>query len=222
MKDNVRKNKSRLIQFLESIKSEPCLNKSMFYEPTVLGPEQLEGDLVKNMLLTFDEFRGVKKINILKLPSYYGDIKTGKPFENDETSLGGKSKTKSYQVETIRYDSELTELNEEIDLYSISLTTKIYNPQDLLATSLGIGTWVMPVMYSPVDFTPLREMKIVFSPELFMDMLVGKTAEEVEKEMKYRILKSVKEALDDGLKENVPYELGLIFKLSSRSIKKNA
>ena len=220
MKDNVRKNKSRLIQFLESIKSEPSLNNSMFYEPTVLGPEQLEGDLVKNMLLTFDEFRGVKKINILKLPTYYGDIKTGKPFENDETSLGGKSKTKSYQVDTINYNPELTELNEEIDLYSISLTTKIYNPQDLSATSLGIGTWVMPVVYSSADFTPLREMKIVFSPELLMDMLVDKTAEEVEKEMRSRILKSVEEALDGGLKENVPYELGLIFRLSSRSIKK--
>jgi hypothetical protein len=220
MKDNVRKNKSRLIQFLESIKSEPNLNKSMFYEPQILGPEQLEGDLVKNMLLTFDEFKGVKKINILKLPSYCGDIKTGKPFENDETSLGGKSKT--YQVETVRYNPELTELNEEIDLYSISLTSKIYNPQDLSATSLGIGTWVMPIMCSPIDFTPLREMKIVFSPELFMDMLVDKTAEEVEKEMKYRILKSVEDALDGGLKENVPYELGLIFRLSSRSIKKNA
>ena len=220
MKDRVGKNNSRLIQFLESIKSEPNLNKSMFYEPQTLGPEQLEGDLVKNMLLTFDEFKGVKKINILKLPSYYGDIKTGKPFENDETSLGGKSKT--YQVETVRYNPKLTELNEEIDLYSISLTSKIYNPQDLSATSLGIGTWVMPIMYSPVDFTPLREMKIVFSPELFMDMLVDKTAEEVEKEMKYRILKSVEDALDGGLKENVPYELGLIFRLSSRSIKKNA
>jgi hypothetical protein len=220
MKDNVRKNKSRLIQFLESIKSEPNLNKSMFYEPQILGPEQLEGDLVKNMLLTFDEFKGVKKINILKLPSYCGDIKTGKPFENDETSLGGKSKT--YQVETVRYNPELTELNEEIDLYSISLTSKIYNPQDLSATSLGIGTWVMPIMCSPIDFTPLREMKIVFSPELFMDMLVDKTAEEVEKEMRSRILKSVEDALDGGLKENVPYELGLIFRLSSRSIKKNA
>jgi hypothetical protein len=220
MKDRVGKNNSRLIQFLESIKSEPNLNKSMFYEPQTLGPEQLEGDLVKNMLLTFDEFKGVKKINILKLPSYYGDIKTGKPFENDETSLGGKSKT--YQVETVRYNPELTELNEEIDLHSISLTSKIYNPQDLSATGLGIGTWVMPTMYSPVDFTPLREMKIVFSPELFMDMLVDKTAEEVEKEMKYRILKSVEDALDGGLKENVPYELGLIFRLSSRSIKKNA
>jgi len=220
MKDRVGKNNSRLIQFLESIKSEPNLNKSMFYEPQILGPEQLEGDLVKNMLLTFDEFKGVKKINILKLPSYYGDIKTGKPFENDETSLGGKSKT--YQVETVRYNPELTELNEEIDLYSISLTSKIYNPQDLSATSLGIGTWVMPIMYSPIDFTPLREMKIVFSPELFMDMLVDKTAEEVEKEMRSRILKSVEDALDGGLKENVPYELGLIFRLSSRSIKKNA
>jgi hypothetical protein len=220
MKDRVGKNNSRLIQFLESIKSEPDLNKSMFYEPQILGPEQLEGDLVKNMLLTFDEFKGVKKINILKLPSYYGDIKTGKPFENDETSLGGKSKT--YQVETVRYNPELTELNEEIDLYSISLTSKIYNPQDLLATSLGIGTWVMPIMYSPINFTPLREMKIVFSPEMFMDMLVDKTAEEVEKEMRSRILKSVEDALDGGLKENVPYELGLIFRLSSRSIKKNA
>jgi hypothetical protein len=220
MKDRVGKNNSRLIQFLESIKSEPNLNKSMFYEPQTLGPEQLEGDLVKNMLLTFDEFKGVKKINILKFPSYYGDIKTGKPFENDETSLGGKSKT--YQVETVRYNPELTELNEEIDLYSISLTSKIYNPQDLSATSLGIGTWVMPIMYSPIDFTPLREMKIVFSPELFMDMLVDKTAEEVEKEMRSRILKSVEDALDGGLKENVPYELGLIFRLSSRSIKKNA
>lgn len=220
MKDRVGKNNSRLIQFLESIKSEPDLNKSMFYEPQILGPEQLEGDLVKNMLLTFDEFKGVKKINILKLPSYYGDIKTGKPFENDETSLGGKSKT--YQVETVRYNPELTELNEEIDLYSISLTSKIYNPQDLSATSLGIGTWVMPIIYSPINFTPLREMKIVFSPEMFMDMLVDKTAEEVEKEMRSRILKSVEDALDGGLKENVPYELGLIFRLSSRSIKKNA
>jgi hypothetical protein len=40
--------------------------------------------------------------------------------------------------------------------------------------------------------------------------------------MKDRILKSVEEVLDGGLKENVSYELGLIFRLSNRSFKKNA
>lgn len=187
-----------------------------------LGPEELQNEMVQKFLLCFDEFKNVKKINVLKAPSYLGDIKTGAPIEQDETNLGDRSKTKVYQALSFKYspDGEYNfEFNEEIDLYCITLSPKMYDPKELDIFKLGVGTWVMPAMYNPTTFIPLREIKVVFSPEAIQDIFGLKNDEETNKEVKSRLLKSFEDAIDNGFKENVPYSRGVIFRVSSRSVK---
>jgi hypothetical protein len=177
---------NRLIKYLESIEVDG-LNMA------TLGPEELKNEMIQKFLLSFDEFKDVKKINALEAPSYLVDTKTGAPIEKDESNLGDKNKVKPYQVQSYIYNPNRDfniEFNEEIDLYSISLTSKIYNPEELTSFNLGIGTWVMPVLYNPLDFTPLREIKVVFSPEAIQDILGLKNKEDGDKEVKKRLLKS--------------------------------
>lgn len=209
------KKESKLVKYLESIEVD---SMSM---PT-LGPEELQNEMVQKFLLCFDEFKNVKKINVLKLPVYLGDAKTGAPIEQDETNLGDKSKTKNYQAVSFNYDPNREsniEFNEEIDLYSITLSIRIYDPEELNIFKLGAGTWVMPSLYSPVDFTPLREVRVIFSPEAIQDIFSLENKEDVEKEVKKRLMKSFEDALDNGLKENVPYRRTILFRTSSRSVK---
>lgn len=207
---------NRLIKYLESIEVDG-LNMA------TLGPEELKNEMIQKFLLSFDEFKDVKKINALEAPSYLVDTKTGAPTEKDESNLGDKNKVKPYQVQSYIYNPNRDfniEFNEEIDLYSISLTSKIYNPEELTSFNLGIGTWVMPVLYNPLDFTPLREIKVVFSPEAIQDILGLKNKEDGDKEVKKRLLKSFEDAIDNGLVENVPYSRNIMFRISERSIKK--
>jgi hypothetical protein len=209
------KKESKLVKYLESIEVN---SMSM----TTLGPEELQNEMVQKFLLCFDEFKNVKKINVLKAPVYLGDINTGAPIEQDETNLGDKSKTKQYQAVSFSYDPNREfniEFNEEIDLYSITLSIRIYDPEELNIFKLGAGTWVMPSLYNPVDFTPLREVRVIFSPEAIQDIFSLKNKEDVEKEVKKRLMKSFEDALDNGLKENVPYRRTLLFRVSSISVK---
>lgn len=208
------KTENKLVKYLESIEIDSM-------SIATLGPEELQNEMIKKFLLCFDEFKNVKKINALKLPTYLGDVNTGAPIDQDEGNLGDKSKTKSYIVPSFVYnpnrDSNV-EFNEEIDLYSISLSPKVYDPRELDSFSLGIGTWVMPTMYHPSDFTPLNEIKVVFSPEGIQDILDLK--EGGEKEIKKRLMKSFENAIDNGLVANVPYSRNILFRMSERSIKK--
>lgn len=209
------KKESKLVKYLESMEVD---SMSM----ATLGPEELQNEMIQKFLLCFDEFKNVKKINVLKLPMYLGDAKTGAPIEQDETNLGDKSKTKQYQTLSFTYDPNKEfniEFNEEIDLYSITLSIKIYDPEELNIFKLGPGTWVMPSLYSPVDFTPLKEVRVIFSPEAIQDIFSLENKEDVEKEVKKRLMKSFEDALDNGLKENVPYRRTLLFRVSSRSVK---
>jgi hypothetical protein len=209
------KKESKLVKYLESIEVD---SMSM----ATLGPEELQNEMVQKFLLCFDEFKNVKKINVLKLPMYLGDIKTGAPIEQDETNLGDKSKTKKYQAVSFNYDPNREsniEFNEEIDLYCITLSPKMYDPEELNIFKLGVGTWVMPSLYNPVDFTPLKEVRVIFSPEAIQDIFSLTNKEDVEKEVKKRLMKSFEDAIDNGLKENVPYRRTVLFRVSSRSVK---
>lgn len=209
------KTESKLLKYLESIEVD-CVGKA------ILGPEELKNEMIKKFLLCFDEFKGVNKINVLESPVYLVDIKTSAPIEQDETNLGDKSKVKSYQVQTFIYDPNKEsniEFNEEIDLYSITLSSKIYDPLELTTSKLGVGTWVTPILYSPSDFTPLREIRVIFSPEGIQDIFSLKNNEESEKEIKKRLVKNFEDAIDNGLKENIPYKRSVMFRLSDRSVK---
>jgi len=209
------KTESKLLKYLESIEVDGV-------GKAILGPEELKNEMIKKFLLCFDEFKSVKKINVLESPVYLVDIKTGDPIEQDETNLGDKSKVKSYQVQTFIYDPNKEsniEFNEEIDLYSITLSSKIYDPLELTTSRLGVGTWVTPILYSPSDFTPLREIRVIFSPEGIQDIFNLKNNEESEKEIKKRLVKNFEDAIDNGLKENMPYTRSVMFRLSNRSVK---
>jgi hypothetical protein len=209
------KKESKLVKYLESIEVD---SMSM----ATLGPEELQNEMVQKFLLCFDEFKNVKKINVLKAPVYLGDTKTGAPIEQDEDNLGDKSKTKKYQVVSFNYDPNREsniEFNEEIDLYCITLSIKIYDPEELNIFKLGVGTWVMPSLYNPVDFTPLKEVRVIFSPEAIQDIFSLENNKDVEKEVKKRLMKSFEDAIDNGLKENVPYRRTVLFRVSNRSVK---
>ena len=209
------KTESKLVKYLESIEVD---SMSM----ATLGPEELQNEMVQKFLLCFDEFKNVKKINVLKAPVYLGDIKTGAPIEQDETNLGDKSKTKKYQVVSFNYDPNREsniEFNEEIDLYCITLSPKMYDPKELDIFKLGAGTWVMPSLYSSIDFTPLKEVRVIFSPEAIQDIFSLENDKDVEKEVKKRLMKSFEDAIDNGLKENVPYRRTVLFRVSNRSVK---
>jgi len=210
--------KNKLIEYLE------LAHIDEFMIPT-LGYKELSEEIVQKKLLSFDEFKNVKKINVLPYTTYVGDKETGLPVELDKTNLGDKSKTKPYNVPTYHYNPEIDvdfELAEEIDIYSISLSPKQYDPKETSAENLGVGVWVMPTLYHSMTFEPYKEIKIVFSPEKVMSMLMLKSQEEADKEVKERILKSLEKALDEGLKENVPFKRTIFFRMSERSFKSSA
>lgn len=216
------KKENRLIKYLESLETKGEVDD--FFNPIVLGPEILENEEVQKFLLTLDEFKGVKKINILKAPMYLGDAETGIPTELLDDYIGQTSKTKSFTVPTRAYDPEKEEgfkFPEEIDLYTISLSPRVYDPKKTSAENLGPGVWIMPTLYSPNNFEPYKEIKIVFSPEKIQDVIANKEDKSLEEEIKNRIIKNVEKAFNEGLKENVPYKRVVLFRASDRSFKKN-
>lgn len=211
-------NKNKLIEYLETIHVDE------FMIPTLTSKE-LSEEAVQKKLLSLEEFKNVKKINVLPYPVYEGNKETGEPIELDKTNLGDKSKTTKYQVPTYHYDPGKDsgfELAEEIDVYSITLSPKQYDPKETSAENLGVGVWVMPTLYHPATFEPYKEIKIVFSPEKVMSMLMLKSQEEADKEVKERILKSLEKAIDEGLKENVPFKRTIFFRMSERSFRASA
>lgn len=213
---------NRLIKYLESLEIPP--SEEGFYNPLTLGPEVLENEDVQNFLLTLDEFKGVKKINILKAPVYLGDAETGIPTELLDDYIGQASKSKSFSVPTRAYDPEKEsgfKFPEEIDLYNISLSPRVYDPEKTNANALGPGVWIMPTLYSPNTFEPYKEIKVVFSPERIQDVIANKDNKSLEDEIKKRIIKTIEKAFDEGLKENVPYKRVVFFRASDRSFKKN-
>ena len=207
--------KNKLLEYLETFHVDEFMMST-------LSSKELSEEIVQKTLLSFDEFKNVKKINVLPYPVYEGDKKTGIPVQLDKTNLGDKTKTKPYQVPTYHYDPERDrdfELAEEIDVYAITLSGKQYDPLELTGEKLGVGVWVMPTLYHTMTFEPYKEIKVVFSPEKVMSMLMLKNQEEAEKEMKERILKSVENAINEGLKENVPFKRTILFRMSERSFK---
>lgn len=188
----------------------------------ILGPKILEKKLIQEYLLGLEEFKNVKKINVLRMPAILVDKDTGIPLHTDDENLGNTSNAKQYVLPNYMYrpynEENKLELAEEIDLYSIDLTPAIYDPKVLSIAALGPGVWTMPLIYSPENFQPLREIKVIYSPESLQDILFDKKPEEVEEILKERILNKVKEALNNW-KPNVPETRGIMFRCTERSIK---
>lgn len=201
---------------IESLDFKNLSEIENFFGP-VLGPNVLLNEEVQKHLLTFEEFKNVKKINVLQFPSYFVNKETGKFANYDEDNLGDKSNYRIALTQTRAISPGEFEFAEEIDIYSIDLTPPMYDLTKLSTINLGPGVWIMPTTYNSVDFTPLKEIRVVFSPEGLQDIMFDKTKEEVDKILEERILKNVKEALYSK-EPNVPAHRKILIRASERSI----
>jgi len=170
---------------------------------------------IESFLKQFEMFSNVKKINILEMPTYYSDIKTGEPLSFKKDYLGEDCKFS--EVVSFNHTSQSKDFNfnDEIDLYMIYLSPKKYDIKNL-----DCGVWVFPSMYSPTNFKPLKKIEIIWSPEKVQDVsgLNDLQANEVLKET---ILNKLSEILnsDKPLEPNIPYTRDIIIRCSPRSVK---
>ena len=202
----------------EKTPKETWLRTNMFL-PT-LSCEAIEA--VKDHLLTLEDFKGVKKINVLKAPVYIGYKDTLLPASEDENNLGDNSNTQMVSLPSFLYrpgDSDDIEFSEEMDIYSIDLTPAIYDPEELRSSKLGPGVWKMPPYYSPETFVPINEIRIIYSAEGLQDILIDKTPEETQQILKERIMNQVEKMLTTSSAPNVPSIRRIIFRMTPRSIK---
>ncbi len=180
-------------------------------------------DTVGINLLDSDEFKNVKKINILPIPMFLVNPITKEPIWLDENYLGGK--TERIEVINIKYNDNIV-FNDEIDLFSIKLSLPIYDD----ISNLDCGVWQTPLCYNPNDFTPYNIIKIKYSIEGIKDAKawtisdfkdIGKfTTEDARAKIKKTILKQVEDLIDSG-NINIPAKRDLIIRCSPRSIKKD-
>jgi len=193
----------------------------------LLGPELLATDIIQKYLFSLEDFKNVKKINIIKAPMIMVDKDTDMPLNIDPDNLGDTTNSKMYMLPTYNYrpdakerEENKLEFAEEMDLYSIDLGVPIYDPKQLSTVSLGPGVWKMPTVYHPEQFVPLNEIKVIYSAEGLQDILFDKTKEEVDQILEERILKQVRETLKNG-KINVPEIRGILIRCTKRSFKQS-
>jgi hypothetical protein len=201
------------------------LTRFEFTGMPLLGPQLLETDIIQKYLLSLEDFKNVKKINVLKMPTILVDKDTDMPLNIDPDNLGDTTNSKVHLVPTYNYrphfskeEEDKLEFAEEMDLYSIDLGPAIYDPKQLSTVSLGPGVWKMPTVYHPEQFVPLNEIKVIYSAEGLQDILFDKTKEEVDQILEERIIKQVRDALKNG-KINVPETRCILIRATKRSFK---
>ena len=167
--------------------------------------------LMKDKLLTFDEFKGVKKINILPLPIYLVKKGTHTPLTEDKNYLG--EDTDTVTTETYKLGDGESNFGEEIDLLSICLSPKMYDPKDLNNNEIGVRR--IPLLYDKESFTPKEKIEIVWSKEAAQDSNAFGTLK--DEGFKERLMRLFEEALDG--KHDIPAKRGIMVRISPRSLK---
>lgn len=104
-----------------------------------LQGERLRVSFLLEKLKTLDEFSDCE-LDIIDTPFYDG-----------------------LQTEVLKL-SKNTKFKGKLHLYSITLTPKMYNP-DEFKKPVKDGCVLTPTMYNPEDFTPFKEIIIRFNPE---------------------------------------------------------
>lgn len=177
---------------------------------------------IKPFLLNLDEFKNVKILNILTQPVYDVDINENpigysefKMTMDNEVNDGVISFKANYNLtdnqrhtQTYKYNEKLI-FNEIVDIYSIGYGPKSYDFEKLNSTSLGQGVWLLPTIYNPVNFTPLRELKLIWSPDSGTILENINTLENMLQEIKNVLTKD---------EINIPHEVNIFIRCSSRSI----
>ncbi len=180
------------------------------------SPEHLE--MLKGSLMECDEFKNTKKINIVHLPAFLAFEQTGDPVSHDLLLKGVDLKVKTKAVVTATYRlEEDSEFDEIVDLYMITESPAIYNPE--CVDNLDTGVWKLPTSYNPENFLPKNEIRIIYTPEIFTDSTSNHdlSAEQVyinkiEPKVRELFLNSKNETNIQGLKP-------LLIRCSPRSIK---
>lgn len=202
----------KLIDFYEKCVQE---NSSLFDEIGI-SQELLKHNIFRDDLMKCDEFKNVKKINLLHLPSYLIVESTGEPTYDNVNYVGQKTKAVTAPLYKIDEDTEF-EFSEIVDLHIIRSTPKIYDPSVL--DNLDAGVWKTPRIYNQTNFIPSQEIRVKYNPETIQDIISfeNKTIEEIYKE---RIEPKIRELfLNPELESNLPHKRSLLIRCSPRSIK---
>jgi hypothetical protein len=193
---------------------------------TTLTHDGLDNEMlfrVKDLLFTLDEFKDVEEINILTLPSFLDNgndepnpffthkgFKSGIKLDHKLPDDNGRPQS----TPTINFDPEKHKFGKKVDLYSIQLGPKVFDPSKLKSYNLGEGIWHLPTMYDPITFTPLKEIKIIWNVERIQDGEITLENLAVEK-----ILDDVRSILTGPpIETNVEFEQPILIRCSSRSI----
>lgn len=145
----------KLKEVLDSVFKNGPLGKSTLPIKTIgdfddyrLDPEHLE--LYKSILMQCDEFKDVKKFEILKLPVVSDDF------------------GKAYTTSTIKLSDDMW-FSGRLYLYSISLSPEMYAPHTL-GEPVKDGASISPTIYDPFNFTPLKRITLTLNPEIAQDL----------------------------------------------------
>lgn len=178
-------------------------NVKLFDSDGILRGESLK-TLVPELLKT-DEFKDVKKLNIVDYPHWVGNQET-EEFQPDGVGI----LIHSYKFGYTSFFSSI------VNLYSITLSPKVYDPNEL--NKLGKGVWVMPLIAEEPDLEPIRQIRINYSPKLVQDLKNAKIADG-EAKMKELIFEQLEKALKGP--PNIPSKRAIIFRCSPKSMKLN-
>jgi len=173
--------------------------------------------LVKDALLTFKEFENVKKINILELPIVKVNAETNELV--DGSYLG---ETKIITAHTMKLREGQCVFNEEIDLYDISLTPTIYDPNVLDEYRTKIGGWRLPRVVSQPKFEYVDGIMVNWNQKEMIETIKQSGVEdesEINRIIKERLIKKFTETLEGDV--NVDTRQAVMVRITPRSYKQD-
>jgi hypothetical protein len=146
----------------------------------------------ENRLYECEEFKDVVRINFLEMPTYLVDEETGEPIAGQRNYLGGNAKP--HQVSSFQFtEGDDIKFGKIVDLYSISVS-KIYDLNFFNnSENRKPGVWNFPTVYDTETFEPLKEIRVIWSPDQIKDVLALTESKETLRE---RLLRMFEEALD--------------------------
>lgn len=167
----------------------------------------------ENRFYECEEFKDVVRINFLEMPTYLVDEETGEPIAGHRNYLGGNVKPQNVLNFQFSEGDEI-KFGKIVDLYSIAVN-KVYDVNFMNSSeNRKYGVWNYPVVYDVKTFEPLKEIRVIWSPEQLRDALAITESKETVRE---RLIRMFEEALDRQ-EPNIPCSSKFLFRCSSRSI----
>jgi len=174
--------------------------------------------LIKDALLTFKEFENVKKINILELPIVKVNAKTNELL--DDSYLGEETKIITAHAMKLR-DGQCV-FNEEIDLYDISLTPTIYDPNVLDEYRTKVGGWRLPRIVTQPKFEYVDGIMVNWCQKNMVEEIKQSGVEdesEIKRIINERLIKEFTKRLEGDV--NVDTRHAVMVRITPRSYKQD-